>query len=716
MAGRQRLPLRQLMVGFLAIAGVTLLGLVISGWDQSGLALFPVAGGGLRSSSADLASRAGTGAKDDRLAAGALDRAGIEGIGGAGIHQAIRKSGVWFPLRVAGPGGAETDPGQAPLAQIPLYITSPSPPRYRAAEDVTYPFQAIGGTPPYRWRANLGVEGFRMDPESGWFTGSSTTPFVAVLEVHVRDTAGTEDSARYYLTVGEDEELEIVTEALPNGRVGEPYQVTLEAKGGIDPYQWSAPDGLPEGFAVDPVTGMLSGWAENGFEEDVLIRVTDLGGGMEEVRLPLRIRAPLEIVTQGRLRPASPGLSYALKFEAEGGVPPLEWSMEEGSLPLDARGQPWTLTAEGELRGIAPLQDSRFSFVVAVRDAAGTMDQKQFELSVRRTLIVVAGRQKAGIAWHPADVAQGLGAAPTGYTVTRSNGLPAQAAPPGTVVYQGTGSNFVDQGLTTGATFTYTLYVHRPGTGAEEFAQAAVAILRFTEGRGVSGVTGDPHADLVKVFRPLSAGGHGAGFVPHNVTGPPDGRGTYAPASQATEVLSLHAVQGGTASASGGQVILAFENNIVESGPGEDFTVFENVLFIGGNPDRRFMEPAMVSVALFEGEWYRFPIDVVPRADTSSTPPAMDPFYYNRGFAGRNATTGDTPTDPTRSGGDAFDLASLGQPGLTWIRYIKLESPGHAAIPDDVGGDLVEHTSLFGSLSGNGSSGFDLDAITAIHP
>ena len=75
------------------------------------------------------------------------------------------------------------------------------------------------------------------------------------------------------------------------------------------------------------------------------------------------------------------------------------------------------------------------------------------------------------------------------------------------------------------------------------------------------------------------------------------------------------------------------------------------------------------------------------------------------------------PTDPSASGGDAFDLADLNRPDLTWIRYIKIESTGHRALRDDFGGDLVEHPDPAGSnsLSGAASSGFDLDAASATH-
>ena len=486
--------------------------------------------------------------------------------------------------------------------------------------------------------------------------------------------------------------------------------------GGVDPYQWSAPQGLPPGFLLDSATGVLSGQPVDGIEEYVVLRVSDLGGATAEAEFPLRIRSALEITTPAKLRPASPGSAYGITFQAAGGRPPLEWAVEDGSLPMDDRGQRWGLTPEGELRGTAPQQETAFTFVIAVRDADGREDRKRVSLPVRPTLIVVPSREKAGLAWHPDDVAEGLGQRATGYLVTRTIGLPTQSADSRLAVYRGTGTNFVDHNLTPGVSYTYTLYVEALGIDLEEYAQTPVTILPFTEGRGIFGIRCDPHADLVKTFLPLSAGGHGANFAPFNVTGPPDGRGTYAPAAQELEILSLHATASDGKSAAGGQVILAFEDNIVEAGPGEDFTVFENVFFIGGSPDRRYMEPAIVSVALFEGEWYRFPVDVVPPAATSSTPATMDPFYYSRGFAGRNATTGDNPMDPTRSGGDSFDLASLGKPELTWIRYIRLESPGHSAMRDDEGRDWIEHTNLFGALSGQGTSGFDLDAITAIHP
>jgi hypothetical protein len=633
----------------------------------------------------------------------------IDGVGGEGIHQAVRIGGAWIPL-FAG-AGLGLDVGGDPN-RVPLFITTGSPPRCRAGDAVAYPFQAIGGAPPYRWEMSLDAPGFRLDPETGLLTGMAAAPFAASLAVTVRDAEGAEDSALYTLAADEGEPLAILTAELPIGAAGVGYSAEISATGGLPPYAWSSPVGLADGFFIDPSSGRLSGISETGLDQEIECRVTDAGGAEATRRLRLVVTSDLDILNPSNLRPASPESPYRLRFEAEGGMPPLTWRLASGSLPIGADGVPWALSPEGDLAGLGTQLEGSHQFVFEVTDSRGATARKEFRLATRRLLTVVPSREKAGLAWSPREVEQAVGARVGGVTITRS-GSPDPLAP-GAIVYQGTGSNFVDRGLATGRSHTYALFAHPAGGDPVEIGRSTIRILPFTLSRGVPGQSADPHADAVKVFRPLASGGYGAAFLPMNVTGPPSGGGTFAPASQPSEVLSLHARAGVSLADSGGSIVLSFEDNIVELGPGEDFTVFENVFFIGGDPDQRFMEPAIVSVALFDGEWHRFPIDVVPPSGASSTPMTMDPYYYNRGFAGRNATTGGAPTNPASSGGDSFDVDHLGVPGLTWIRYIRIQSTGHRVLRDDFGGDVVEHTDLLGSLSGSGNSGFDLDAVTAI--
>jgi hypothetical protein len=635
----------------------------------------------------------------------------LEGLGGTGIHRAARRAGVWFPLFSPGKSGADADPDDAQPAALPLYITSGTPPATPPNEPVQYRFEAIGGQPPYRWRMVLGVEGFSIDPTSGRLTGQHAETAALPLAIHVTDAAGAQDSALYTLRIGTQEPLTLLTSTLPTATLGIAYDTTLTATGGSEPYSWSTDTPLPDGFFLDPSSGQLSGLSTaQGFAAEITFRVTDATDQEASAVLDFTVQSTFEIATPSPLPPAAPGSPYQLDFTTTGGTAPFAWRVIEGQLPPD-----WTLSENGHLSGTAPLTDSSHRFLIEATDAAGWATQKAFTLPIRRSLVVVPSLEKAGLAWQPREIARALGTPVRTVTVTRSLSPDGSAPVP---VYQGRGSNFVDRGLTTGSTYYYTLHVHVPGSAPVAFASTAVTLLPFTKGRGTPGRLADPHADAVRLFRPLSPNGHGAAFAPTNVTGPPDGRGTFSPASDPAQVLSLHAraaPPGSQLDAAGGSIVLAFEDNIIDISPGEDFTVFENVFFINGDANQRFMEPAIVSVALFEGEWHRFPIDVVPPASTSSTPPTMDPFYYNRGFAGRNATTGGDPTDPRQSGGDSFNISDLKIPGLTWVRYIKIQSTGHQALKDDFGGHPVQHNQTLGATSGTGSSGFDLDAVTAVH-
>jgi hypothetical protein len=277
----------------------------------------------------------------------------------------------------------------------------------------------------------------------------------------------------------------------------------------------------------------------------------------------------------------------------------------------------------------------------------------------------------------------------------------------GVEIYRGRGSNFVDHGLATGSSPNYQLNAFTADGRSLPYAAAVTTILPFTKQRSQDASQGDPYADTVLNFNPLTRGGYGSGGIPKNVLGPPNGTSTFVPAYLPSHVVSLHASKAG-----GGSLVLKFTNNIIESGIGLDFTLFENVFFIANDPKRRFMEPAIVEVALHEDEWYRFPCRVQIAADGSID--LKQPTYYTSGFTGVNATTGDDPTDPTRSGGDSFDLANLGRPDLTWIRFIRIIATGDLVLRDSTG-IPISHTSENSALNGRSSSGFDLDAASAVN-
>lgn len=618
----------------------------------------------------------------------------VDGEGGQGLNRQVRSRGLWFPVfdlsKVSNMDAP--DSGLIRLNQVPLMIATPHPAAVRVNEWLSHRFTAVGGVHPYAWSVKIegGSPAFTLDATTGDFTGMSAEPLKLPMNIYVTDAAGAQASAATSLVVGSEEPLTIVTTELPEGTPGQAYSTQIMAAGGAQPYVWSLVSG-PEGWVCDASTGTLTGTFDSAGQHQLQVTVSD---SVTEVQRTFTVKAGggLEIVTPSPLPPAAPGASYSGTFEAEGGVAPYRWSISAGQIPLG-----WALSEDGTLTGLAGETESRYEFEIQVVDANGQTFEKAFRLWISNGLLVVPSREKAGLAWQYETMRSTLGVAVSGAVLKRN----------GTEIYRGQGTNVVDRGLVTGQSYSYELMALTANGLALPYAAAVTTILPMSRQRAQEGVSGDPYADRVVAFNPLSASAYGAANLPHNVTGPPDGTSTFAPAFQPNQVVSLNA-----STAGGGSIILEFTNNIVESGSRLDFTVFENVFFKDGDPNQRFMEPAIVEVALFEGQWIRFPFRVSPAADGQVN--LMQPAYYSQGFAGVNASTGDDPTDPTRSGGDSFDLGTLGRQDLQWFRFIRLTATGDRVLRDSLG-KLVRHTEDSFALSGTGSSGFDLDAVTAVN-
>lgn len=194
----------------------------------------------------------------------------------------------------------------------------------------------------------------------------------------------------------------------------------------------------------------------------------------------------------------------------------------------------------------------------------------------------------------------------------------------------------------------------------------------------------------------------GAALLPGIVLGPP---GSSLPINGSTSVASL---------GNGGSVVLAFNDLVIEDGPGPDFIVFENAFFIGAAPASPgdayvlFSEPATVEVSADGLTWMLFPYDADALVDAGSL--AVDATLYQRlqGLAGitpsfsGNWTLPEDPAvwDPSGTGGisgaggDAFDLATV---GLSEARFVRITDGNTVSGPQGAG------------------EGFDLDAVVVLH-
>ncbi|MEZ4407477.1 MAG: hypothetical protein R3A52_13530 [Polyangiales bacterium] len=214
------------------------------------------------------------------------------------------------------------------------------------------------------------------------------------------------------------------------------------------------------------------------------------------------------------------------------------------------------------------------------------------------------------------------------------------------------------------------------GAPADDSADASVDVdpcadLSDVATRPDGRVVGGPFAARVVSFTPGVGASFGHDRMPDVVLGPPSGAGDLR---GGTDVVAL---------GRGGEVVVGFDVEIVD-GPGDDFVVFENPFIVPGAALSYWDELGEVSVSEDGQRWVTF------RGD----PSAGRPFA---GCAGGqpvySAPGGTCPLDPRVSGGDAFDLATV---GVARARFVRVR-------------DLATRPLM------PPSSGFDLDAVAVLH-
>jgi hypothetical protein len=151
-------------------------------------------------------------------------------------------------------------------------------------------------------------------------------------------------------------------------------------------------------------------------------------------------------------------------------------------------------------------------------------------------------------------------------------------------------------------------------------------------------------ADTVISVRWGTGQDFGRGRFPANILGLPDTTARKdIPSNNPAQVCSL---------GMGGEIVLGWKNAVLVNRTGADFTIFENV-FLNFN-GRAFAEPAKIAVSQDGVRFVEFPFDSLSL----------------RGCAGVTPTNGNqNPLNPALSGGDSFDLATI---GMDSIRFVKI--------------------------------------------
>lgn len=312
------------------------------------------------------------------------------------------EAGEWrFTVRLAEPGGPRARREFRLLVREAseegreeLKIVTESLPPGRLGRDYLQELAAEGGKPPYRWHLEGGMlpEGIRLGPDSGAVSGIPREVGDFRFSVGTVDQEEASAQRDYTLKI-EEEDVEIVTAALPPAVKGERYILTLRARGGVVPYAWEIVTGrLPEGLRFDRDRGIISGIPVKWEKTEFLVRVTDRQGRSTEKEFGLEVTTDYDLavdygglrIVTGTLPNGVRGQVYAARLEAAGGVEPYVWTVSAGELPpslfLDA--------GTGELGGI-PEKIGKTVFTVMVSDARSRTARQEFSLAVNLQLVYI---------------------------------------------------------------------------------------------------------------------------------------------------------------------------------------------------------------------------------------------------------------------------------------------------------------------------------------
>jgi len=315
-----------------------------------------------QSYNATIAASGGTGATTWDLAGGSLP-VGLNLSSSGVLTGTPTTAGVSSPtFRVRDSG----TPQQSTQKTLPITINLPAAPNITTGSLPAGTFNEVynqtvsvtGGIGTLIWGVTSGAlpPGLSLNASSGTVSGTPTGTGPFTFTLRVTDAIPQFDEQNLTIAINSPAPPSISTSSLPTGTVNQPYSNTqLTAIGGAQPYLWSVSPALPNGLALNPSSGVISGTplsGSNGNSNHEFI-VTDSTlpihqQGKRTLALTILASVTPVTITTGSLPGGTVGQSYtAPLLTASGGTSPYNWSLNSGSsLPSGL-----TLSASGAITG-----------------------------------------------------------------------------------------------------------------------------------------------------------------------------------------------------------------------------------------------------------------------------------------------------------------------------------------------------------------------------
>jgi hypothetical protein len=180
---------------------------------------------------------------------------------------------------------------------------------------------------------------------------------------------------------------------LADAALNQSLSVTLNANGGVPPYEWMLTSGaLPPGLQLiragadlptfPPGVTILAGapTAPGNYVFDLTL--SDAAGAMVQRRFTLKVTSTAII---GGVRTATVGVAYAQRFTGVGGTPPYTFTIEPNSLTVDVLPPGMTFSPDGLMSG-TPTSTGVHNMLMRATDAAGQTFARNATLNVDNPL------------------------------------------------------------------------------------------------------------------------------------------------------------------------------------------------------------------------------------------------------------------------------------------------------------------------------------------
>jgi uncharacterized protein (TIGR03437 family) len=181
--------------------------------------------------------------------------------------------------------------------------------------------------------------------------------------------------------------LQITTAALPNGNVGQSYNVQINATGGTPPYSYTATNNIPPGLTFS-TSGLLSGTPTTTGNYRLVVTVHD-SAQTAATQIYQVVIGPAQkqalTVSPNTLPTATVGLSYSATVTATGGSGPYSF-VSRGNIGL-------TILSDGQVTGTVPqgTVPQTYPLDVTVTDSTGRQTSTAVSIPVVAALHFLTG-------------------------------------------------------------------------------------------------------------------------------------------------------------------------------------------------------------------------------------------------------------------------------------------------------------------------------------